>query len=59
LVLINIGQILEVKTRDNKYAKILIRNTAIHADSSDTTAPTDYVEATFDWFFQPNGTKHF
>ena len=53
------GQIWAVKTRENKYAKILIRNTVAFADSSTSSAPTPYGEATFDWTFQPNGTRQF
>ena len=53
------NQVWAVTTRENKFAKILIRNTIAYADSSTTNAPTPFGEATFDWTFQPNGTRQF
>jgi hypothetical protein len=55
----SVGQIWAVKTRRTTFAKILIRQTVAYADSSNPSAPTPYGEATFDWAYQPNGTRHF
>lgn len=54
-----VNQVWAVKTRENKFAKILVRNIIAYADSSTTNAPTPFGEATFDWTFQPNGTRQF
>jgi hypothetical protein len=53
------NQIWAIKTRENKYAKILVLNTAAYADSTNPSVPTPYGEATFDWVFQPNGSRQF
>jgi hypothetical protein len=54
-----LAQIWAVKTRRTRFAKILIRHTLAYLDSSGTGAPTPYGEATFDWVYQPNGTRAF
>ena len=53
------GQVWAVKTREDKYAKILIRSTVAYADTSDPSAPTPYGEVTLDWTYQPNGNRQF
>lgn len=53
------GQVWAVKTRRATFAKILVRHTLAYADSSGPGAPTPYGEATFDWAYQPNGTRRF
>ncbi len=53
------GQIWAVKTRRATFAKILIRHTLAFVDSSAPGLPTPYGEATFDWAYQPDGTKRF
>jgi hypothetical protein len=57
--LVSVGQVWAVKTRRTTFAKILIRHTEAYADSSNPGAPTPYGEATFDWVYQPNGTRRF
>lgn len=56
---VHVGQVWAVKTRRNTFAKVLVRQTVAYADSSNPSAPTPYGEATFDWAYQPNGTKGF
>jgi hypothetical protein len=56
---VRVGQVWAVKTRRNTFAKILIRQTVAYADSSNPSALTPYGEATFDWAYQPNGTRQF
>lgn len=56
---VSVGQIWMVKTRRTTFAKILIRHTLAYADSSGPGAPTLYGEATFDWVYQPDGTRKF
>lgn len=56
---VRVGQVWAVKTRRNTFAKILIRQTVAYADSSNPSAPTPYGEATFDWAYQPNGSRQF
>ena len=56
---VNIGQVWAVRTRDNKYAKILIRNARTGIDSLSSTARTLWGEVEFQWAFQPNGTRQF
>ena len=53
------GQVWAVKTRQTTFAKVLVRHTLAYADSSGPGAPTPYGEATFDWAYQPNGTRRF
>jgi hypothetical protein len=53
------GQVWAVKTRRTTFAKVLVRHTLAYADSSGQGAPTPYGEATFDWAYQPNGTRQF
>lgn len=55
---VTVGEIWAVITRDNKYARILIRNTTAYVDSS-TGTRTLYGETTFDWAYQPDGTRRF
>jgi hypothetical protein len=52
-------QIWAVKTREDKYAKILVLNTVAYDDSTNPSAPTPYGEATFDWVLQPDGSRQF
>ncbi len=52
------SQIWAVKTRDNTFAKIHIRSTTAYVDSS-TGVRTLYGEATFDWAYQPDGSRRF
>ncbi len=52
-------QIWAVKTVDDKFGKILILNTKAFTDSSNTSAPTPYGEATFKWKYQPDGSRIF
>lgn len=59
VALVRAAQIWAIKTRRNNYAKILIRVTLAYADSSGSGAPALYGEATFDWVYQPNGTRRF
>ena len=56
---VSVGQIWVVKTRRTTFAKILTRHTLAYVDSSGPGAPTPYGEATFDWVYQPNGTRRF
>ena len=53
------NQIWAIKTRENKYAKILILETMAFLDSTNSAGPTPLGEATFDWIFQPNGSRQF
>lgn len=55
---VTVGEIWAVWTRDNRFARILIRNTTAYVDSS-TGTRTLYGEATFDWAYQPDGTRRF
>ncbi len=52
------NQIWAVKTVDGKFGKILIINTEAYNDSS-TSLPTPYGEATFEWKYQPDGSRYF
>jgi len=56
---VSVGQIWAVKTRRTTFAKLLIRHTLAYADSSVPGVPTPYGEATFDWVYQPDGTRRF
>ena len=56
---VSANQIWAVKTRRNNFAKILIRHTIAYTDSSKPSSPTPYGEATFDWAYQPNGSRQF
>ncbi len=56
---LEVAEIWAVKTRRDTYAKILITETIAYADSSNPSSPTPYGEATFDWAYQPNGTRVF
>ena len=56
---VNKNQVWAVITQKNKYAKILIIDTVALNDSTNENAPTPYGEATFDWVFQPNGSRVF
>jgi hypothetical protein len=53
------NQIWIVKTINNKYGKILIKNTTYYEKYSEGYAPTPYGEATIEWSYQPNGTRVF
>lgn len=56
---IHVGQVWAVRTREDAYAKILIRNSRAFIDSESSGAPTPYGEVEFDWTYQPNGTRRF
>jgi hypothetical protein len=56
---VRVGQVWAIKTRRNTFAKVHIRQTVAYEDSSNPSAPTPYGEATFDWTYQPNGTRRF
>jgi len=53
---IQIGQIWAVRTREDKYAKILVRNSLAYEDTSVPNAPP-YGQVEIAWTFQPNGTR--
>jgi hypothetical protein len=53
------NQVWAVKSHENKYAKLLIIQTIAFNDSTNLDAITPYGEATFDWEFQPNGSRVF
>ncbi len=50
---IKANQVYILKTRGNRYAKLLIK------DYQTVTIPTEYVQATIQWVYQPNGEKTF
>ena len=52
------SQIWAVKTRESKFARILIRSTLAFVDTSGGTR-TLYGQTTFDWAYQPDGTRIF
>ncbi len=56
---VNVAEIWAVKTRRNKFAKILITETVAYTDTSNPSAPAPFGQATFDWSYQPNGTGRF
>ncbi len=53
------NQVWAVKSHENKFAKILIIETVAFNDSTNADAIKPYGEATFDWVFQPNGSRVF
>jgi hypothetical protein len=54
------NQIWAIKTGDNKYAKILIRNTDSRIEStSEPVIIFFYAEVIFKWKYQPNGSRYF
>ena len=54
-----VNQIWAVKTSDNKFGKILILDTHAYTDTLDPNSPITYGEATFNWVYQPNGSRIF
>ena len=56
---VNVADVWAVKTRRNTFAKILITQTVAYRDTSNPSGPTPYGQATFDWSYQPNGTRVF
>ena len=56
---VEVGDVWAVKTRRSTFAKILIIQTVAYMDTSNPSAPTPYGQATFDWSYQPNGTRIF
>lgn len=56
---VNANQVWAVKTRENKYAKILVLATSAFIDSANTAGPTPYGEVTFEWVYQPDGGRIF
>jgi hypothetical protein len=56
---INPNQVWAIKTRRDTFAKILIRQTTAYIDSSLPGTPSPYGEVTFEWVYQPNGTRQF
>lgn len=56
---VKVNQIWAVKTAEDKFGKILILHTEAYADSSNPSSPTLYGEASFKWFYQPNGSRNF
>jgi len=53
------NEIWVIKTRDNRFGKILILETTAYNDSSTSATPTPYGEVTFEWVFQPDGSRQF
>jgi hypothetical protein len=47
------------QTTDRKFAKLLIREVEAKAGSGANWSDTLYTSVTFDWVFQPNGSKRF
>lgn len=56
---VNVAEVWAVKTSRNTFAKILITQTVAYMDTSNPSAPTPYGQATFNWSYQPNGTRVF
>lgn len=50
---IKANQVIEFKTRSNKYAKIWIKDVTVTGD------PGMYVTSTIEWEYQPDGSKTF
>jgi hypothetical protein len=56
---VSAGQVWGIKTRRHTFAKIMIRHTLAYADTSHPSSPSYYGEVTFDWVYQPNGSRRF
>ncbi|MEW6558548.1 MAG: hypothetical protein AB1349_14560 [Elusimicrobiota bacterium] len=53
------NQVWAIKTRENRYAKILILNSVARTDTSDSGSVSYYGQVTFDWVYQANGSRSF
>jgi hypothetical protein len=56
---VNQGQILAVKTKDNKYALMVITEAKYYRDTTDTNSESYDGYVTFKWKYQTNGTRNF